>query len=206
MLLCCFGTLAAQEKSVPFTWALKTNPLQYLFKEANLSLEGVSGQNSVEWKVASVLPLPAFSRGLIYEMSKRGIGGKTHVMYRRYTKRGILFVGGGLSYKFWTYRNEINYPGEYAGTEIAPCRYESRYAHVPGLKVLMGIKAMIFDGKALIEPYLGAGARWRFGKTKVLTGGDGYFDCRRPDFIPFEEVESRFVPAIYFGMNCGLKL
>ncbi|MEM7037732.1 MAG: hypothetical protein AAF570_12185 [Bacteroidota bacterium] len=205
LLLFFVGHLAAQETKTPLTLAIKTHPFQYIFKEANLSVELQSGLYGIEFKASAKLPVPFVEKGPIYDSpASSGDGSKFHLMYRRYIQNGVAFVAIGLVYKRWTYTELDREPEPFSGLSSRSCQIESRVAHIPGIKVLMGVKLPVLNERALVEPFMGTALRRRFFRTVVHNSGFADTDCATPDFTPYQLEDQDWGGAIYVGLNVGV--
>ncbi|MEM7040386.1 MAG: hypothetical protein AAF570_25695 [Bacteroidota bacterium] len=203
LLICFSETSYAQESSTGLLWSIKTNLFQYAFGELNLSVERQNGQNGWEVKATGFMSRPWLFSQFATNFSVYGAGVKGHVMYRRYTQDGVLFISGGLAYKFWGYKRQefFYYRGSYG------CSIEDRIAHLPALKVLWGVKAKLGKGRVLMEPYMGAALRYRWGRTAHHATGTIQQHCTEFHDPP-REVQNKgfFLPGAYLGINFGLNL
>ncbi|MEM7037733.1 MAG: hypothetical protein AAF570_12190 [Bacteroidota bacterium] len=194
--------MAAQSNEHPQEIALKTNPLQYPNKEFNLSLEFVKGQDAFEATVATQFPIPSYYSSFFRNFAAFGTGAKGHLMYRRYTRSGVLFIGIGLAYKFWQYnRRLISFEEGLDG-----CSLQSRTAHLPGVKALWGLKARLFERRALVEPYMGVGLRYKMVTVNEHAYSNGWSGGCQPLINQEEQrvLSPNLAPAIYFGVNVGV--
>ncbi|MEM7037731.1 MAG: hypothetical protein AAF570_12180 [Bacteroidota bacterium] len=199
---CLFAQETEQTKP-PLIFSIKTNPLQYIFREFNLSLEFQKGQNGVEAKVSRVASNPALFLFPFGNYAVYGVGAKGHLMYRRYTKDQIFFVGLGLMYKYWEFGPRELY---YVDAEYE-CALESRYAHALGSKWLMGVKVNLAKGRILTEYFAGMGLRYRWGETTRYAIGGTLSICDMPlnpaDTRPYS---GEVLGGFYLGVNLGLNI
>lgn len=197
-------------KAVSGFLKIKTNPFQYVFRRANLSVElDLKPQTSIELKAEVFPPVPSLYAYPLSNFSAWGRGFGGHLMVRRYNAKHHWFLAGGLSLKNWSYDSLKFDPGSFAGSWETECSYQSVVTWIPGLKVLGGIQYNIPRAPITIEAFAGTGVKFRFTETDVHSSGLASNNCQisGTSSVPVGKSTSlNIMGAIYLGGNIGFDL
>lgn len=192
---------------------IKTNPLQYLFRRANISVEvDIMPRTSIELKAESFPGIPSLYTGIVSNFPIFGSGYGGHLMLRRYNAKHHWFISGGLSLKQWSYDSLRYYPDSFNSDFALRCTAQSETAWVPGIKALGGIQYNLPNAPITIEAYTGFGVKFRISRNDIhLLGpedlGPNYPDCQ--GLNPQGDISSNSVNilgSLFLGGNIGFDL